>query len=73
MTPADWVILLLAVACVAGGIGFARRRKKRGKTGCGGGCGGCPYSASCVSAAPARVDVPPAKEDETCQKPPTAV
>ena len=65
MTFADWVILILAVAGVAGGFLFARLRKKQGKTGCSGGCGSCPYSGSCSHAS--------AKNGETCQKPPTEV
>ena len=71
MTFADWVILILAVAGVAGGFLFARLRKKQGKTGCSGGCGSCPYSGSC-SHAPAKGGAE-ANRGETCQKPPTEV
>ncbi|HIZ21164.1 MAG TPA: hypothetical protein H9674_09960 [Firmicutes bacterium] len=36
MSPADIVILILAVAAVAGGVAYGIRRRKPG-----GGCGGC--------------------------------
>ena len=47
MSPADIVILILAVAAVAGGVAYGIRRRKPRGWGCGrprswgGGCGGC--------------------------------
>ncbi len=47
MSAADWIVLILAVGCVAVAIAAWQWRRRRGKTGCGGGCSGCPYSGGC--------------------------
>lgn len=47
MSPADIVILILAVLCVAGAIGLALWRRKTGRSGCSGGCAGCPHAGGC--------------------------
>lgn len=47
MNPIDWIILIGAVAIVAGSIWAWLRRKKTGKTGCGCGCSTCPHGSTC--------------------------
>ncbi len=51
MSVVDWVILVLAVLCVGGAIAAWLWRKKQEKTGCGGGCCGCPHADDCVQEA----------------------
>ncbi len=72
MSPADIVILILAVAAVAGGIACGIRRRKRGG-GCGGccgcsgggkGCGGCGRSSPGTRPDPAG----PAAEERGCEE-----
>lgn len=49
MSPIEIVVIVLAVLFVAGVAVSAAVRKIKGKTSsCGGGCTGCPYSASCA-------------------------
>ena len=52
MSPADIVILILAVLCVAGSIVLALRRRKNGRSGCSGGCTGCPHAGQCERRTP---------------------
>lgn len=45
MKPIDIVIIVLAIAVVAGVVAYSVWKKKTGKGGCGCGCDGC--GASC--------------------------
>lgn len=47
MSTADWVIVVLAAAIVLVSLALAWYRRRHGKTGCGGGCSGCPHAGSC--------------------------
>lgn len=46
MSPADIIILILAILCVGGAIAFAVIRKKRCRAGCGR-CTGCSQHSAC--------------------------
>ena len=46
MSPADMGILVAAIAVVAGVIVWSIRRRRKGKSGCGG-CANCPYASNC--------------------------
>lgn len=44
----DWIVLIGAVAVVAGSFVAWLRRKKKGVNGCGCGCSTCPHGSTCL-------------------------
>lgn len=50
LQPIDIVLLTAIGALVAGIVVFLFVQKKRGKTGCGCGCQGCPHAEACGGA-----------------------
>lgn len=50
MEPIEIIIIIAAIAIVAGVIVSAIVRKKKGKTGCDCGCSSCPHCVACRSA-----------------------
>lgn len=66
MKPVD-LMLLLAIAALAGlALWFLLRRRRRGG-GCGGHCSGCQYGGSCPSAGRTTEQAKCDKEDRTAR------
>ena len=49
MKPIDYIIIGIVAAAVLGAIAYLIWRKKKGISGCGCGCSGCPHAGACHS------------------------